>query len=670
MLGPFLPMMTNRVSAMPDGQESTLMKPSTAMTDANRPQRSRPIALALACAALAAGALALTACDGSSNASTAQASVGPLQLEPTTLDMGDLVPDQTVTKRVKLTNLSSKPITVTNAVADCSCTTPTWPTDPIAPGATVETDISIKPGPKQGVTLTKRVTFTLEDGDPVNLTVVGKVGLFIEQSTDMLRAPADTVATPAPDTVSFRGADGTPFKITSIDQPFVAADNGASGMNHVVLVDWAKWREADKPTKFSVFTDHPKSGELVVSIRRTASAPAPAQPAASSGEHSSDEIHEGTTLVRGPVETISGKPPRQYAIQLPTVFPGAQVIFPPLGEFVQGTKLGAFAKGRVIVLEFFSTTCSHCEEAAPVVKALVDDFSPKDFDFVSLTSEDPAKVREWLAKPEHAELVRHAVAIDAGGLALKALLAPTYYTGTPRMMAIRDGVVLWYGHPDDARAPFDKIAAGTWDSNAVRQDFIDDALLARAKTQMNSMRTRCDKDGKWMDLLQLLESMAVAMPSRAGFFEAQKYSIMIGPAQMTEAGYAFGRRLAQKYATDHNTLRMMAYSTLSWPSVQVRDLDFAMQLATDADARSKQGDARVSEMLALAYFSKGNREKALEVQERAIALMTDPRAKQKAQQTLARFKTDEPKPIASTPPKTSGTAAPTATTAAPAEAPR
>ena len=611
------------------------------------------IAAALSAILIATLGLTLGSCLGTAEAEP-QAAV--LTVEPTRLDMGDLVPDQTVTKRVKLTNRSTKPVTVTLAVADCSCTTPTWPTDPIAPGETVETDISIKPGPKQGVTLTKRVTFTLEEGDPVLLTVVGKVGLFIEQSTDILRAPADGTATPAPETVSLRGADNTPFRIVSIDQPFAVADNAASAMSHVVLVDWAKWREAKKPVKFSVYTDHPKSPELLVNIRRTAAATPPAPAAAAT---SNDEPQEGKTLVRGPVETVSGQPPRPYDLRQPTLYPGATVGFPPLGEFLQGTKRASYPRGQVVVFEFFATTCTHCQDAAPLIKALVDDFTPKGFEFIAVTSEDAAKVRAWLAGPEHAELVKHAVAIDNGSLAHKALQSPTFQSRTPRMFAIRDGLVLWIGHPDDARPVFGKIAAGQWSPDSAKDEFTENAVFARAQTHMSAMRTLCEKDGNWPDLLGLMESIATAIPTRASFFEAQKFGYMIGPAGMTDAGYAFGRRLAKKYETDADALRKLATVTLTWGSVQSRDLDFALAAATAADQLVKGSDARIAAMLATAYFSKGDREKALEHQQRAIGLCTSAKEKVQAEQQLQKFKTQDPKPLPYTPPAKAAQPVPT-----------
>ncbi|MFZ4749967.1 MAG: DUF1573 domain-containing protein [Phycisphaerales bacterium] len=214
------------------------------------------------------------------------ASDAAIALEPTTLDMGDLIPGVPVTKKVKLTNRGTKPLTVTNAIADCSCTTPSWPEEPIAPGATVETDISINAGPKQGVTLTKRVTFQLQvdrGSGPAEelafLEVVGKVGLFVEVTPEMIRAPADDVAEPGFGEITLRGADNTPFKVTGFDPPVANAASTESALNHTVLIDWAKWRAERKVPRMTILTDHPKTPELQVLVRRVvSSSPAPAAP--------------------------------------------------------------------------------------------------------------------------------------------------------------------------------------------------------------------------------------------------------------------------------------------------------------------------------------------------------------------------------------------------------
>jgi len=343
--------------------------------------------------------------------------------------------------------------------------------------------------------------------------------------------------------------------------------------------------------------------------------------------------------------------PRQYKIVLPTVYPGATVAFPTLKTFIQGTPSNAFAPGKIYVFECFATTCGHCSEAAPLVDEIVKEYAPKGWEFISITSEDDAIVRAWLDKPEIKEQVTQSVATDPTHSAQRILQDPTYQVLTPRFFVVRDGVVLWYGHPDICDEPFKAIADGTWKPESVKQEFVTNSLAARARNQINAMVTQCEKDGKWEALYDLLDSMAVAIPERASTFELQKFGTMIGPAGNPTEGYAYGKQLAVKYATDIASLRTLARTTLNSPQVEKRDLDFAFDIARAADTLGKGEDARASEILALAYFSRGDRDKAVELQTRAIAQQTNAKLKVIYTTQLEKYKKDEPKPVAYVPRK-------------------
>ncbi|MFM7052967.1 MAG: TlpA disulfide reductase family protein [Planctomycetota bacterium] len=353
------------------------------------------------------------------------------------------------------------------------------------------------------------------------------------------------------------------------------------------------------------------------------------------------------------------KKPRRYNIPQPSCFPGATMPFPDLAAFVQGEKRSAYEPGRVYVIEFFSTTCSHCEEAAPLVADLVAQYAPKGFEFISVTTEDEAKVREWLAKPEVAELVTHSVASDPDQSALKALQFGTFQNLNPRFFVLKDGAVLWYGHPDIAADPFARIAGGTWSPESVRAEFVMNAVVAKAKDQTTKLVAECEKNGQWEDAFELFDSIAFTIPEKASTFELQKFGTMIGPARMPVEGYRYGRELALKYATDIASLRTLARTTLAVTTVEVRDLDFAFAVARAADMLGKGEDARAAEVLALAYFSRGDRDNAIAAQERAVRLQTDVKLKAKYESQLAKYRTDDPKPVPALPRKpTGGTATP------------
>ena len=366
-----------------------------------------------------------------------------------------------------------------------------------------------------------------------------------------------------------------------------------------------------------------------------------------------------------PLTTALGKKPRAYKLVMPGVYPGARVVFPPLGAFVRGEAIRAFPAGTVVVFEFFSTTCGLCKEAGPALEALSREYGAKGWKFISVTAEDEAKAKAYFDDPANAEMYPHAIALDPGSKAQKALQDPTFEVKNPRLFAVRDGVVLWYGHPDAAAEPFAKIAAGTWDPSAIRAEFITNALTARARSQTNNLVTQCEKDGKWQELLDLFESIAVGIPERASTFELQRYGTMIGPADMSEAGYAYGRQLAVHYARDIASLRTLARTALNSPRVKVRDLEFAFAIARAADQLGNGQDARAAEILALAYFSRGDRDNAILHQERAIGLQTDAKLKAQWEAQLNKYRTTEPGPVPYTPPPGAAAGTPASAPATP-----
>lgn len=58
----------------------------------------------------------------------------------------------------KFTNTGTAPLIISNAKGSCGCTVPSWPKEPIAPGATAE--ISVKYDTKRPGAINKSVTIT------------------------------------------------------------------------------------------------------------------------------------------------------------------------------------------------------------------------------------------------------------------------------------------------------------------------------------------------------------------------------------------------------------------------------------------------------------------------------------------------------------------------------
>ena len=212
--------------------------------------------------------------------STGEATQPVLRCEPDPLDLGEMVVDTAKSGKVKLINISDKPVTVTKAITSCGCTTAGTPKEPIPPGGSAEVEISLKAGPKPGAALSKRVTFQVDGHAPTMMTVSGKVPAYVTLTPDVIEAPGEGQTSEG--TISLKSVDGTPFKITAVVPPIVPDAGTDAKAEHVVHIDWNQWRETGRTIKLSFSLDHPKAPSLSCLIRRPPGTPgspnAPAGP--------------------------------------------------------------------------------------------------------------------------------------------------------------------------------------------------------------------------------------------------------------------------------------------------------------------------------------------------------------------------------------------------------
>ena len=503
-----------------------------------------------------------------------------IAFEPATVEMGELTPDVAKTVVVRLRNLANHPVRVTTAVASCGCTTSTWPTEPIAPGAFAEASVTVKPSKEQaGESLMKTVTYLVEEVGPFTVKVLGQVS----KATPASAAPA----------------------ITTAPQPPAAGPSAA-----------------------------------------------PAGPASKPAAG---------------IASAAARKQSPFRRSNPTVFPGSSLQFPNLATWVQGEPATAWAPGTVYVFEFFSTTCSHCKEFAETVEGYAREYGARGMRFVAITDEQAPKVQAWLDSPEKKDHVPYSVVSDPDRSAMMQMQNGTFRNFNPRFFIVKDGIVQWFGHPKEAADPLAKIAAGTWDPASVRVAIDLDGVAALAKNYLDNLARECEKTDDWKPMLAGIDSVIAAIPERAGQYEAQRFVVMIGLCDMGDAGYDYGREVAKRHPQEMATIRSLSRAILQSPYVKNRNLDLGMEFALAADALAKGEDARVADTVALAHFSKGDRAKAIEHEERAVRLEKDPRQREVYEKALAKYRTATPGPEPTRPhpgvtrvggPVTSGNAAP------------
>lgn len=95
---------------------------------------------------------------------------------PETLELGELTVGTPKTVRLTVTNNGKSDITVESMKAGCGCTKISdAPKTPIAPGASFTVDVTVDPGKKGGVDLSKTMTVVFVGGQTEAITIKGRV---------------------------------------------------------------------------------------------------------------------------------------------------------------------------------------------------------------------------------------------------------------------------------------------------------------------------------------------------------------------------------------------------------------------------------------------------------------------------------------------------------------
>ena len=95
---------------------------------------------------------------------------------PETLELGELTVETPKTVQLTVTNNGTSAITVESMKAGCGCTKISdAPKTPIAPGASFTVDVTVDPGKKGGVDLSKTMSVVFVGGHTETVTIKGRV---------------------------------------------------------------------------------------------------------------------------------------------------------------------------------------------------------------------------------------------------------------------------------------------------------------------------------------------------------------------------------------------------------------------------------------------------------------------------------------------------------------
>lgn len=299
---------------------------------------------------------------------------------------------------------------------------------------------------------------------------------------------------------------------------------------------------------------------------------------------------------------------------------------PPLAveKWIKGQPVEQFEKGKVYVVEFWATWCGPCIRSMPHLSALQKKYKDKGVTIIGTniwedrpgpySAETLAKVQQFVQ--EQGDRMAYTVAYDGKAKATdSAYMKAAGQNGIPCAFLIdKQGAIAWIGHPMWLDIPIEQVVADKWDIRTGPQQ------LARAQAHLNEVFEKMQTSVK--EAIAVWESFEKEYPAVAAHMSDMKFRLLLA-AEEYDPAYQVAARLVDQAIGDRDSgsLNELAWTIVDPEgSVARKDLDLAMKAATKADEFTGHKNAAIIDTLARVYFLKGDVDKAIELQTRAVEL--------------------------------------------------
>lgn len=313
---------------------------------------------------------------------------------------------------------------------------------------------------------------------------------------------------------------------------------------------------------------------------------------------------------------------------------------------IQGEPVKAFEKGKLYVFECWATLCPPCVASIPHLNELHRKMGPKG---VVITG---VNVWEGEKSPEAAEKVREFVknkgdkmsyAVAIGGKQfMKDWLEAARVEGIPHAFIVNgQGKLIWEGHP----AELNEEMLG----DMITGSFSPEKSAAQLKERENSMNIAREKFAQldqaiakkdWALAEKIAPELFALLPEKnRGEMQRQlEFAIAYGKGDLSKV-YVHLEKLAEEKKTDPAILNEIAWDLATNPLFEKnRNLALAEKCATQALQITQENNPEILDTLARVRFMQGNKDGAIQLQERAIAKATYTTLKDELQSTLDSYK--------------------------------
>ena len=307
---------------------------------------------------------------------------------------------------------------------------------------------------------------------------------------------------------------------------------------------------------------------------------------------------------------------------------GEPAPLPKAGEPLVGPPLEAWPKDGYTMLVFWSPFVGSSDEHLARLAQVDRDHDHIEGISIALGPRDRAQgMLQNLPGREKAgreKVTPPRTIIDEGNTWRETFLEPLGLTSLPAVVAIdREGLVSFHSPLQAMLRPLADIVSDTWDPQNYRGQALEYSARMNLYRLIEQGRSKARRgEITWDQVLKLTDEGLTLDPKNTPLL-VKKFDILLADANRPEEAYEFGREVIAAYPRSPITLNDLAWHTVSFPNVQVRDLDFALEASRRANALQGWMDYGQLDTLARIHWMRGDEAEANRLQRKAVALAPD-----------------------------------------------
>jgi tetratricopeptide (TPR) repeat protein len=254
---------------------------------------------------------------------------------------------------------------------------------------------------------------------------------------------------------------------------------------------------------------------------------------------------------------------------------------------------------------------------------------------IDVWEQDAARADQFVAK--QGVRMNYAIAQDlvpAGRTFYEGKFAKTwiegagkYSVGIPLAYIVDgNGMIAWIGHPTELDRPLEQIVAGAWDLAGAKANYDAEMKESLISEPFKVAFYESERSQNWKGVIGASESLLQLDSDKYAEWAGRGFAVVYSEGKMPGLAMSFAKKAIQEsYKSEPRVLAVLALSLARTGSApHSPEIALAQEAANTAYRFVKGEKAFAMAAVARVLFAKGEKEKAIELQRRALDKAVDP----------------------------------------------